>query len=158
MRRTFLNIFVHLYMCNKWGMTGSTERGANPLWRNFAPLRKLHPFNFDLWVGGDGLDMYQQLERGFGSMGAMLPIWGLGRKKGAKTLIWIKTHTLFIALKFITYLSILSVQTEVGLQAAASFFFESGKSQLSTSMRTTSWFLKVYHSIILKEPYTYYKQ
>ena len=139
------------------------RKGCEPPLEKFCTPEKVAPFqfwkhDFDLWAGGDGLDMHQQLERGFGSMGAMLPIWGLGRKKGAKTLIWIKTHTLFIALKFITYLSILSVQTEVGLQAAASFFFESGKSQLSTSMRTTSWFLKVYHSIILKEPYTYYKQ
>ena len=30
--------------------------------------------DFDLWVGGDGLDMYQQLEGGFGSMRAILPI------------------------------------------------------------------------------------
>ena len=41
--------------------------------------------NFDPWVGGDGLDMYQQLEGGFGSMRAILPIWGLGAKNGSKT-------------------------------------------------------------------------
>ena len=29
--------------------------------------------NFELWVGGDGLDMYPQLEGGFGSMRAILP-------------------------------------------------------------------------------------
>ena len=40
---------------------------------------------FDLWVGGDGLDMFQQLKGGFGSMQAILPIWGLGAKNGSKT-------------------------------------------------------------------------
>ena len=30
--------------------------------------------DFDLWVGGDGLDMYQQLQGGFVSMRAILPI------------------------------------------------------------------------------------
>ena len=34
---------------------------------------------------GDGLDMYPQLEGGFGTMHAILPILGLGAKKGAKT-------------------------------------------------------------------------
>ena len=41
--------------------------------------------DFDLWVGGDCLDMYQQLEGGFGSMRAILPILGLGEKNGSKT-------------------------------------------------------------------------
>ena len=40
--------------------------------------------DFDLWVGGDGLKMYQQLEGGFGSMRAILTMWGLGAKKGQK--------------------------------------------------------------------------
>ena len=40
--------------------------------------------DFDLWVGGDGLDMYQQLEDVFGSMRTILPIWGLGAKMGQK--------------------------------------------------------------------------
>ena len=30
--------------------------------------------DFDLWVRGVGLGMYQQLERGFGSMRAILPM------------------------------------------------------------------------------------
>ena len=34
---------------------------------------------------GDGLEMYPQLEGGFGSMRAMLPMWGFGAKNGAKT-------------------------------------------------------------------------
>ena len=31
--------------------------------------------DFDLWVRGDGLDMYQQFWGGFESMRAILPIW-----------------------------------------------------------------------------------
>ena len=41
--------------------------------------------DFDPWVGGDGLDMNQQLECGFGSMCAILSMWGLGPKNGSKT-------------------------------------------------------------------------
>ena len=35
---------------------------------------KFEKHDFDLWVGGDDLDMYQQLEGGFGSMRAILPM------------------------------------------------------------------------------------
>ena len=41
--------------------------------------------DFDLWVGSGGLEMYQQLKGGFGSMRAIPPIWGLGAKNGSKT-------------------------------------------------------------------------
>ena len=41
--------------------------------------------DFDLWVGGHGLDMFQQLQGGFGSMRAILPISGLRAKNGSKT-------------------------------------------------------------------------
>ena len=40
--------------------------------------------DFDLWVGGDGLDKYQQLEGGFGSISAILPMRGLRAKNGSK--------------------------------------------------------------------------
>ena len=40
--------------------------------------------DFDLWVEGDGLDIYQQLEGSFESMRAMLPMRGLGEKMGPK--------------------------------------------------------------------------
>ena len=30
--------------------------------------------DFDLWAEGDGMDMYQQLEGGFGSMRTVLPM------------------------------------------------------------------------------------
>ena len=41
--------------------------------------------DFYLWVGGDGLDMNQQHQGGFGSMHAKLPILGRGAKNGSKT-------------------------------------------------------------------------
>ena len=43
------------------------------------------PFNFDLWVGGGGLDMCQQLNGGFGSKSTILPFWVFGAKNGSKT-------------------------------------------------------------------------
>ena len=39
---------------------------------------------FELWVGGRGQDIYQQLEGGFGSINPILPIWGLVAKSGPK--------------------------------------------------------------------------
>ena len=44
---------------------------------NLVTTRHLFLFqkhDFNLWIGGDGLDMHQQLEGGFGSMRAMLPM------------------------------------------------------------------------------------
>ena len=68
-------------------------------YRVFAPT--LHHHNFSTLRGGgsclsisktrfwpmgwgDGLGMYQQLDGGFGSIRAILPIWGLGAKMGQK--------------------------------------------------------------------------
>ena len=60
---------------------------AFPIWKH----------DFDVWVGGDGLDMYQQLEGGFGSMLAILPILGLGAKN--VTIDWEYHHvyTIYVA-------------------------------------------------------------
>ena len=50
------------------------------------------PFNFENTILSSGfgmmawaLDIYLQFESGFGSMRAMLPMRGLGAKKGPKT-------------------------------------------------------------------------
>ena len=40
--------------------------------RGWVQAFQVGKHDFDLWVGGDGLDMYQQLEGGFGSMRAIL--------------------------------------------------------------------------------------
>ena len=47
------------------------------LFPNFQTLVQAFQFlkhDFDPWVGCDGLDIYQQLKDGFGSMRAILPI------------------------------------------------------------------------------------
>ena len=40
--------------------------------------------DFELWAGGRGQDMYQQLEGGFWSTNPMLPMLGPGPKSGPK--------------------------------------------------------------------------
>ena len=69
---------------------------------------------------GDGLDMYPQLEGGFGFMRVILPMWGLGAKYGSKTKslkneIESKNHFFRFGLKNIL---------EVNQKSASYVFFE----------------------------------
>ena len=50
-----------------------------------GPGLSIWKHDFDLWVEGDDLDMYQQHEGGFESMHAILPMWGIRAKNGSKT-------------------------------------------------------------------------
>ena len=55
-----------------------------------ASLRGVQAFqfwkhDFEIWIWGDGLGKYQQLEGGFGSMRVILPNWSFGAKNGSKT-------------------------------------------------------------------------
>ena len=48
-------------------------------------------------VGGEGQDTSWHFEGSFGSIRAILPMWGLGAKTGAKTKIWTeRKHSLVI--------------------------------------------------------------
>ena len=49
-------------------------------WGGRAAAQNFWKIDFELWVGGHGQDMYQQLEGGFGPINPMLPMWGLGAK------------------------------------------------------------------------------
>ena len=46
----------------------------------------IEKLDFDIWVQGEGQDTSRPSKGGFGSMYAMLPMWGLGAKIGAKNL------------------------------------------------------------------------
>ena len=46
--------------------------------------------DFELGVGGEGQDTSRNFEGSFGSIRAMLPMWGLGAKTEAKTKILTK--------------------------------------------------------------------
>ena len=50
--------YTHNFQCLQYWLRGRVQ--AFQVWKH----------DFDLWVAGDGLDMYQQLEGGFGSMRA----------------------------------------------------------------------------------------
>ena len=63
-------------MWNMRQLKGGGRRGqAQNFWK----------IDFELWVGGHGQDMYEQLEGGFGSINPLLPMWGLGAKNGPKS-------------------------------------------------------------------------
>ena len=56
--------------------------------------------DFEIWVEGVGQDTFQPFEGGFGSMRAMLPMWGLGAKMGPKIKILNKGDNALILSQF----------------------------------------------------------